>query len=362
MTEHQAAPALRLAHVRADEAGGDMAALLAAPDVLAVLGAALGQPALDAPAGDRDPRAFDLGLTPLVDVSAPWRQVLRSAGEVRCSVLDGLPVASDGDYLFTSLAIAGDVPLAQASRAAYVQLLQAVQRLGFGHLVRIWNYLPAINEGEGDAERYRQFCLGRFEAFGQVGRAPGYPAASALGLHAAPARIAVLAARHPATPVENPAQVSAFRYPREYGPASPSFSRASRLRTDAGELLFVSGTAAITGHVSLHPGDAAAQLLASLANIEIVVATAVGVQGLFSARPGVQASGALPAAQLRVYVRMPQDLPALRSAFAAQVQLPCSVEWLHADVCRRELLVEVEAAFCLPAGWPAGALPAVPGE
>jgi chorismate lyase/3-hydroxybenzoate synthase len=182
-------------------------------------------------------------------------------------------------------------------------------------------------------------------------------------LHAAPARIAVLAARHPATPVENPAQVSAFRYPREYGPASPSFSRASLLRTHAGDLLFVSGTAAITGHVSLHPGDAAAQLRASLANIEIVLATAVGVQGLFSAQPGVQPSAALlPAAQLRVYVRMPQDLPALRSAFAAQVQLPCSVEWLHADVCRRELLVEVEAAFSLPAGWPTGALPAVPGE
>lgn len=350
MPAFETAPALRVEHVQADAL-----ALLRAPDVLAVLGAALGLPALEAATnGDaaRDPRGFDLGLRPLVDIASPWRQVLRSRRPVERRWVDGQPVATDGDYLFTSLAIDAGLPLAEATRAAYVGLLQRVHAAGFQHLVRIWNYLPDINGGgEGDAEHYRQFCLGRFEAFANVGRAPSYPAASALGLHGGSARVAVLASRLPAMPVENPKQVSAFRYPRQYGPASPSFSRASMLRTTEGELLLVSGTAAITGHASMHIGDAAAQLRASLANIEIVVAAAEGPREVFSV---ASTGSAPPQAQLRVYLRSPADLPAVRAAFADCVRIPCSVEWLHADVCRRELLVEVEAALSWPLAGPDG--------
>ncbi len=352
------APPLRMEHSQRDAS-----ALLGEAGVLAVLGAGPGLPSPVESDDGRDPRGFDLGLVPLHDRAQPWRQVLRVAGQVSASVVDGLPVATDGDYLFTSLAITENATLAEASRATYERLLRLVQGLGFPHLLRIWNYLPEINQGAGDTERYRQFCLGRHEAFQRVGRAPDYPAASALGLHGAAGRVAVLASRHAAVAIENPAQVSAFRYPRQYGPASPSFSRASLLRTQAGDLLFVSGTAAITGHVSMHVGDVQAQLRASLANIEIVVAAALGVEQLFHATrgeaggPNAQRSIA-PDAQLRIYLRSPSDLPAVRAAFADCVHLPCSVEWLQADVCRRELLVEVEAAL----SWPRKVMPAARHE
>jgi chorismate lyase/3-hydroxybenzoate synthase len=364
----ETAPALRVEHVQADAR-----ALLQAPDVLAVLGAELGLPALHAANnadGARDPRTFDLGLAPLVDAANPWRQVVRGQRTVERVLVDGQPVATDGDYLFSTLAIDATMPLAAATREAYAGLLQRVHAAGFPHLVRIWNYLPDINGGgEGDAEHYRQFCLGRFEAFTQVGRAPSYPAASALGLHGGSARVAVLAARIPAVPVENPKQVSAFRYPRQYGPASPSFSRASMLATAAGKLLLVSGTAAITGHESMHIGDAAAQLRASIANIGIVVAAAEGPRNVFGATPDAMAADEMvademaadaapmpapPQAQFRVYLRSAQDLPAVRAAFAESVRIPCSVEWLQADVCRRELLVEVEAALSWPLSRPDG--------
>jgi chorismate lyase/3-hydroxybenzoate synthase len=32
----------------------------------------------------------------------------------------------------------------------------------------MWNYLDAINENDGDEERYRQFCLGRARGLGAV--------------------------------------------------------------------------------------------------------------------------------------------------------------------------------------------------
>jgi hypothetical protein len=58
--------------------------------------------------------------------------------------------------------------------------------------------------------------------------------------------------------------VSAYDYPRQYGPAAPSFSRAA-LTPDP--LLLISGTASIVGHASVHLGDVTAQLEETLANL-----------------------------------------------------------------------------------------------
>ena len=44
----------------------------------------------------------------------------------------------------------------------YTELFVAAQDIS---LYRIWNYLPKINSGESDQERYKQFCEGRSNAF-----------------------------------------------------------------------------------------------------------------------------------------------------------------------------------------------------
>ena len=44
----------------------------------------------------------------------------------------------------------------------------------------MWNYLDAINEGDGDAERYRQFCVGRARGLGRP-NGKRLPAATAIG-------------------------------------------------------------------------------------------------------------------------------------------------------------------------------------
>src|SRR5213082_3849534 len=53
-----------------------------------------------------------------------------------------------------------------------------------------------------------------------------------------------------------------------YGSHSPLFSRATLLRQSGGLALFISGTASIVGHTSLHVGDTVAQTRETLANIE----------------------------------------------------------------------------------------------
>jgi chorismate lyase/3-hydroxybenzoate synthase len=208
---------------------------------------------------------------------------------------------------------------------AYQRLVRFQGHGEHGHIWRIWNFLDAINEGEGDAERYRQFCLGRAEGIGAAGA--GYPAASALGRRDGSRLLQVIwiAGRTPPERIENPRQVSAFRYPRQYGPASPSFSRAARI----GDRVLISGTASIVGHESRHGGDVRAQTAESLENLAAVVEAA----GLNRAR----------LAGIKSYVRHAADVPAVaaeldRRGFAASARC-----LLLADICRRDLLVEFEA-------------------
>ena len=112
--------------------------------------------------------------------------------------------------------------------------------VGYGHLLRVWNYVPQINFDVNGTERYWQFNSGRREALIALGRevTGGVPAACALGSVAGPLTIYFLASRAQPTLFENPRQISAFDYPSQYGPR-PVFSRASMLREASGTTLFV---------------------------------------------------------------------------------------------------------------------------
>jgi chorismate lyase / 3-hydroxybenzoate synthase len=52
----------------------------------------------------------------------------------------------------------------------------------------------------------------------------------------------------------------------------------------------------------------------------------------------------LEALKLKVYVRRPADLSAIESTLATIVRPTHAVLYLQADVCREDLLVEIEAA------------------
>src|SRR5256714_15073327 len=144
-------------------------------------------------------------------------------------------------------------------------------------LLRVWNYLPDINRDSHGTERYRQFNTARQQVLRECGRAltGSVPAASALGAASdSPLVVYFLAARTAPTFLENPRQMSAYHYPRQYGSHSPVFSRATLLRQSGGLALFISGTASIVGHTSLHVGDTPAPTRETLAHIEALLAEA----------------------------------------------------------------------------------------
>jgi enamine deaminase RidA (YjgF/YER057c/UK114 family) len=249
------------------------------------------------------------------------------------------------ELLFGSIAIdeegvdgKGSAALLRATMTAYQEIFDVLTETRHGHLIRVWNYLPEINrETDGD-ERYRHFNSARQTAFRNSGRSTvgSVPAASALGSPAgSPISIYFLAARRPPKMIENPRQTSAYYYPPKFGTSSPIFSRACVLSESSGTNLFVSGTASIVGHETIHHGDVGAQTRETLVNINALLDEANRVVG--------SAHYSLDELKFKVYVRRASDLGAIASALSATLHASASIVYLQADVCREDLLVEIEA-------------------
>ena len=228
--------------------------------------------------------------------------------------------------------------LMRATELAYQEIFAALRETEHRHLIRIWNYLPEINRDAGGDERYRLFNAARQLAFRNSGQAivGTVPAACALGSPAgSPISIYFLAARQQPKMIENPRQTSAYHYPPKFGRHSPIFSRACVLQESAGTNLFVSGTASIVGYETIHPGDVGAQTRETVANIIALLDEANRVVG--------SAHYSLDRLKLKVYVRLPSDLRAIEEALSGSLRSSTPVVYLQADVCREDLLVEIEA-------------------
>lgn len=324
-----ALPALAPARLRVDYVHGeDPARLLQGADVLAVFG--FGPEA----ATHADPRYLRVPLQ-------PYRQAPCEVWRAHAPVAHGrdgdIAWASDGQLLFGAIELdesGSDIETAAAE--IYRQLTRFVGGSATPHLLRIWNYLDAITLGDGDTERYRHFCVGRARGLGDFDPLR-LPAATAIGRCDAARTLQVywLAAAQPGTPVENPRQVSAYRYPREYGPQPPSFARAMLPPAGSRMPLLLSGTAAVVGHASRHAGQVIAQIDETFANFDALLESARATRPDLPARFGAES-------HLKVYVRDRDELPAVADALQARLGEAVPHIIVHAAICRRELAVEID--------------------
>jgi enamine deaminase RidA (YjgF/YER057c/UK114 family) len=275
--------------------------------------------------------------------------VLSSDSEVSYGNTDGFRHASDGQVLFATASCPdaatestshGMQVLEKIASSTYRHGFGLMRQLGFRHLWRTWNYLSDINVETDGMERYRQFNIGRHEAFAEnLSISHGFmPAACALGAASQGFSVAVLAGTTNFEQIENPRQRSAYEYPAQYGPRSPTFSRAILARIEEKNHLFISGTASIVGHASVHLGDVAAQTLEAVNNIKAIIAEANSRQ--------TNTQYTLQKLNCVVYVRHTRDFATVESILAAQIQgAGNTIAYVQADICRKELLVEIEA-FC----------------
>ena len=282
-------------------------------------------------------------------------EVWHGSGQLTQSRCGAIHYSHDNDLLFGVIVLsetmfeagADKTPLQQATESAYRQVFALLDTLRYPFLFRLWNYIADINTHSFGLERYRQFNLGRQDAFLAHGRdvMGNVPAACALGTAQGPLSIAFMAGRVAPLSIENPRQVSAYQYPHEYGPRSPTFSRASLVHLGQDEVLFVSGTASIVGHATRHPNDVVAQTRETMANIQAVLTEA----NRLASQPFDLAS-----LYYKVYVRHPADLALIRAELAHCVGDALKAVYLRADVCRHDLLLEIEATAGHPSVFMSG--------
>jgi chorismate lyase/3-hydroxybenzoate synthase len=298
------------------------AAALAEAETLAVFGFGAGTPESD------DPRWLCVPLE-CFDAPAPV-EVWQVDSKVVCGRQHNVRWSAGGGWLFAAIELDERMTggIEGAAHQAYTELRQFMLTRDERHVLRIWNYIADINAGDGDTERYKQFCDGRAAGCGDF-FADGFPAATAIGHHYRDPilQIYLLACMDGGAAVENPRQVSAWRYPRQYGRTSPGFARGMLM--PARDALAISGTAAVVGHASTHEGNLEAQLEETLLNLESLLAKADMPAGFDTHSP------------LKTYVRHTTD--AGRIGEMLQRRLPgVPILLLHGDVCRRELLVEID--------------------
>jgi chorismate lyase / 3-hydroxybenzoate synthase len=267
-----------------------------------------------------------------------------TSGQLTQGQLGSVRWCHNGHWLFGVLSCATvdqGQTLGELTQQAYQAIFQTLRQTDCPHLLRVWNYIPQIHDLEQGLERYRCFNSGRQAAFLQAQQAAfeGAPVACALGVQQGVLRVGFLAGRSPGLAIENPRQVSAYHYPPDYGPHSPTFSRAALLPAGGGQVaLMISGTSSIVGHQSVHVGDAQAQTRETLANLQAVID---------AAHPHTDARFELAQADCTLYVRRQEDFVAVRECFAhivgASSYAAQQALVVQADVCRTDLSVEIEA-------------------
>ncbi len=249
-----------------------------------------------------------------------------------------------------------------SGRSAHEQSVEAFEALGkrlgavgipFRDVLRLWLYQGGITEEEEGTERYRELNRGRTEFFEEIDFASNplianepdagiYPASTGIGTDEHGLVIASLSVQTDRKDVavlslENPKQISAFDYPREYSARSPKFSRATAIRMGDHMTTWVSGTASIVDSETVFPDDVAKQTEQTLDNIENLISADN------FARLGWKDAGATlgDLAKVRVYVKHAKDYETCRAVCERRLGLVPAV-YAEASVCRPDLLVEIE--------------------
>lgn len=222
-------------------------------------------------------------------------------------------------------------PRAQAFRS-FEKAEMLLKRAGgdFFSIARTWWWLKDICSWYGDFNQARSEFYSQRGLVGKAGRRHRLPASTGIGMRPANGAacaldvVAILARQDPTRCFDGAGnQQSAFNY-------GSAFSRVSRTATPGGETAFVSGTAAINNKgQSCHIGNAAAQIDDTVANVRAVLSD-------------MQCRDA-QVVQAIAYCKTPEVAQVWR---AKQATVPWPVLTVLADVCRDELLFELEAAAC----------------
>lgn len=230
----------------------------------------------------------------------------------------------------------------QLTELSYQEVFECLKNTGCRHLLRTWNYFPGITKTTAthrQINRYELFCSGRLRAM-QASEIDNkiYPAATVIGNQNGYLQIYFLASDTPGIAVENPRQTSAYHYPVTDSFTQPLFSRGILKVWGNRTHFYVSGTASIVGYETLHINDVCAQLNEAINHVETLVAHA-------NDQHQTQLNAQDDLLYMKVYIRHSKDVAYIKQVLAARLSSNTPRILLLGDMCRDNLLVEIEAFY-----------------
>ncbi|SHE76327.1 hypothetical protein SAMN05444274_102321 [Mariniphaga anaerophila] len=238
-----------------------------------------------------------------------------------------------------------------SSDAAFLAFGELLQKSGIplDAVVRQWNYIENITGFDGSSQRYQEFNNVRTDFYAGHFNENGYPAATGIGMNRGGVIIEFVAVSAPnvlSLPLDNPEQVSAHEYSGEVlvgmensCKSTPKFERARYLELFGKKQVFISGTASIRGELTVGIDDPVEQTKVTIQNMQRLYS-----RDVLSAVPGNSLRPVYGHA--RVYVKNRKDFAAIKKTFKSYYgNLP--VVYIVADICRENLLMEIEGKVIL---------------
>lgn len=201
-------------------------------------------------------------------------------------------------------------------------------------IYRQWNYVEGIVDfSEDGRQHYQMLNDARSEFYSKAKWNGGYPSATGIGTQAGGIVVWVNASTGNETrAIDNPLQIAAHAYSAskmqnggQNERTTPKFERARE--SSSPEMMFISGTAAIRGEESSVSEDASEQTRMTIENIDALIA---------------QATRPIKVRTARVYVKHDDDFRSI-AELCEKAYNVADIMYVKADICRPELLVEIEA-------------------
>ena len=234
-----------------------------------------------------------------------------------------------------------------AGEAAFEQMrsLLESEEMSFDNIVRQWNYLGEITGCSDKGENYHLFNQVRSRQYGQYRKMMGFPAATGIGMKFGGVNLDFFAIKpkdnYSIVAVNNPDQVRPYEYGRVVlrGVQAPQFERALLVADSTEYTLFISGTASILGQDTIGIDDVERQTVITIENIMKLVDASQHF--LPEGSPLCDINCLI---LLRVYVKRQSDFEKVKNICKSYF-IGAPAIYIEADVCRDNLLVEIEAEF-----------------
>jgi Putative translation initiation inhibitor, yjgF family len=222
-----------------------------------------------------------------------------------------------------------------------------IEDMKFSDIIRQWNYIENITGNTDGSQHYQMFNDVRSLFYDQGNFINGYPAATGIGSAAGGLIIDFIALKPledcKICSIKSPVQKDAHQYSKEvlaFGrkddkikETTPKFERAKAMLTSKLKI-YISGTAAIIGQASQASDNAFLQTKLTIENIfSLVERNNISDICTISSHPKPSC--------FRVYIKNKKDSDSVKECFESLMPDAKAV-YVIADVCRPELLVEIE--------------------